>query len=253
MSGLVAHIAAVTHQGCVRGHNEDAVAVNGWIQSVPMVSPRQARRALAEPLALLVCDGMGGHAAGEVASDLAVRAISAALSGPLSVDAVRRTVEHANEMIFDAAEAEPSRAEMGTTVAGLWLGGDRVLWFNVGDSSVFRFRGDYLMKLSVDDVAEGGSGAITQALGGAGRRTPVSVHVGDESLSPGTRYLLCSDGLTDVVAFETIEEVLADNAGTAVERLLDLAIAAGAPDNVTIVFVEIASEQDEPEEEASHV
>ena len=127
---------------------------------------------------------------------------------------------------------------MGTTVAGLVVTSDRTIWFNVGDSRVYSVRQEFLRQLSVDDVPawQGAGGhVITQALGGAYEYTEIDPHVGARTNGPGRRYLLCSDGLTDVVPLEAMERAMADDDVSFVGALLDGALAAGAPDNVSIV------------------
>jgi serine/threonine protein phosphatase PrpC len=250
VSTLVAHVAAITHPGLVRSNNEDIVAVNDWICTGGLTEPQVTSQSLDKPIALIVCDGMGGHGAGEIASDLAVKHLSTALKGTPTPEAIEQAVVEANQKIFDAA-TDPALQSMGTTVAGLWLSEQGSLWFNVGDSSVFRFANGFVLKLSLDDVdGEDRSGAVTQALGGASHFVPVDVHFGDEVPRPGWSYLICSDGLTDMVPLHEIERLMMDGSFGATARLFEAAIQAGAEDNLSIIVAAIA-DATETEPEAS--
>ena len=244
-AGLVLNVAAVTHRGCVRMRNEDSIAVDGWICGDSMTAPRQSVHELAAAgILLLVADGMGGHAGGREASRRAaqamVRLIPAAAAGREVADALRT----ANRELFADAAAEPALRGMGATIAGIVALAGRAVWFNVGDSRVYSVRREYLRQLSVDDVPAGAgrkSGRITQALGGADSYLEIRPHSGSESMRPGRRYLLCSDGLTDALPLETLERVLLASGGDGdhAADLLERSLAAGAPDNVSVVLASV--------------
>ena len=235
-------VTAVTHQGKVRAHNEDTIAVDRWLCGDSMAAPRQFEHDLAEPRLLLVADGMGGHVGGRQASRQAAEAmlrLTAQDGERLDATAALRTV---NREIFEAAANDPTLRGMGTTIAGLVAMADRTAWFNVGDSRIYSVRAEYLRQLSVDDVPAGAaarSGRITQALGGADSFMDVLPHVGTEPMRPGRRYLLCSDGLTDALSLDAIEGALSSDDPAMVRDLLELALAAGAPDNVSIVLATV--------------
>ncbi|WP_170330791.1 PP2C family protein-serine/threonine phosphatase [Ruegeria arenilitoris] len=193
----------------------------------------------------LIADGLGGHRAGERASDLVA---SAFLSNTLRLESTFDVVEvlqNANKSIYDLAAANTLLEGMGTTVAGLACLPDKLIWFNVGDSKIFRFRDGVLHQLSVDDVAlmTTTTGlrkpALTQSLGGAPKFHDVAPHVGVEPVTDGWKYLICSDGLTDVVSIPAIEQVLSLSDEIAVQRLLDAALAQGAPDNVSVILLSV--------------
>lgn len=241
---MLLEVTAVTHRGKVRSHNEDSIVVGNRICDDSMEAPRQSVHDVTGATLVLVADGLGGHVGGREASRRAADAMVRLIPGdrdtePAEVGAVLRA---ANREVFDAAAANPALRGMGTTVAGLVVTSGRTIWFNVGDSRVYSVRREYLRQLSVDDVpagqGEGGHG-ITQALGGADAYLEISPHVGSEPTGPRRRYLICSDGLTDVVPLEAIERALKDDDLGLASRLLDSALAAGAPDNVSIVLASI--------------
>lgn len=230
-------VLAFSHPGAVRTHNEDSVAIGTWITPDSIPSPVASVHDLSDPVSIIVFDGMGGHNAGEVASRLAAMTLSAALQRRLDADALATEIKAVNRAVFDAASSSSDQAAMGTTVAGLWFCADHAFWFNVGDSRVYRYRDGFMRQLSVDDI--GASGGITQALGGAASFIDVEPHVDDEPIVPGWNYLICSDGLTDMVAFGTIEAALAEPAEIAIRLLFDKAMAAGGHDNISVVLIEV--------------
>ena len=241
---MLLEVTAVTHQGKVRMHNEDTIVAGSWIGSGSMGEPRQSSYDITGATLVLVADGMGGHVGGQEASRRAAQAMvrlipGDAVAGPAEVADALRAI---NSELFAAAAAEPALKGMGTTVAGLVVMADRTVWFNVGDSRVYSVRPEFLRQLSVDDVPawQGAGGSqITQALGGAAAFLEIDPHVGSVSNRPGRRYLLCSDGLTDAVPLDTIERALSDDDRSIAAELMDRTLAAGAPDNVSIVLASI--------------
>ena len=231
---------AATSAGRVRTHNEDDY--------------------VAAPPVFVVADGLGGHAAGEVASAIAVEEFRR-LTGPdrLHPTDVLDAVERANDRILLRGEQDARRSGLGTTVSalvGVDAGGvDHWLVVNVGDSRVYRLAGGELTQLSVDHsevqellVAGRISAAearehprrnvITRSLGSDPAPRP------DQWLLPpslGERFLLCSDGLVD----ELDDEVIASHLRSAApvqdvaDALITAAVGAGGRDNVTVVVVDV--------------
>lgn len=231
---------SASHQGRVRDHNEDAV--------------------LAGPDVFAVADGMGGHAAGEVASALTVAALAAVEDLAGAADPVAHLVavlERANAEIRRRAERDPSRAGMGATVAGLALAADaRVVVFHLGDSRVYRLRHGQLRRLTEDhsvvgelvrhgELTEEEAGrhphrnVVTRALGVAEAIDPVVVAL---PVEPGDCFLVASDGLTDEVDADQIRALLhrPDPVEHRARALLDAALRGGGRDNVSVVVVAIA-------------
>ncbi len=116
----------------------------------------------------------------------------------------------------------------------------RFLWFNVGDSRLYRYHRGRLAQLSVDDTPPGRrSGVITQSLGGGEPPPKIAPHVGQERLLDPSRFLLCSDGLTDMLDDKDIEDCLALADPEAVVNLFERAMRAGGVDNISIVLVSV--------------
>ncbi|HSP36852.1 MAG TPA: PP2C family serine/threonine-protein phosphatase [Frankiaceae bacterium] len=238
---------AATDAGRVRELNEDSL--------------------LAEPPLFAVADGVGGHAAGEVASGIAVAGLGRFVgSRAVEASSVLAAVRNANVDIrahatdLPQANSEAQRG-MGSTVVGLALswsdGGDTVLVFNVGDSRVFCLSEGRLVQISrdhslVDELLRAGHisaeealvhphrSVITRALGAA-----EDVDVDSWQVEPrlGDRYLLCSDGLTNEVGFDEVQHVLSavEDPQEAAQQLVQLALDHGGRDNVTAVVVEVSS------------
>jgi protein phosphatase len=213
---------------------------------------------------LVVADGMGGHAAGELASSTAVATLAELDSEDLPAGDVLTALDDAMltsaERISQFIEADPSRAGMGTTLtAVLWRGG-RIALIHVGDSRAYLLRDGQLSQITHDHT-------YVQTLIDAGRITAeearthpkrnlllraidgTGVPEGETSIREaqvGDRYLLCSDGLCGVVTDEAIEAVLVQvpDPTAAVTELVELALAAGAPDNVTAVIADVIEVDD---------
>lgn len=235
----IINITAVTNRGLVRDLNEDAIIVDRWVRTRSMTRPIIHSFPRDERVLAAVSDGMGGHAAGSTASLMVATRL--AESGRDLVDgaSVEEVLVTVNEEIYDAMEANPSLIAMGATVAGLIVDQDRLLYFNVGDSRVYRFRNGFLRQLTHDDSGTR-PGEVTQALGGVHNRVEIQPHVAESRLLVDQGYLICSDGLSDVLDLDTMETRLrqADDL-QAVSALLEDALAQEAPDNVSIVLIRI--------------
>jgi PPM family protein phosphatase len=235
-----ARIIAFTHRGRVRAGNEDAIVVGDWVSPPEMTGPREFRHPLSAPLLCAVADGMGGHAAGEVASREAANGLARRRAMLHDGAAAAAALMDVDAALYRAMERDENLRGMGTTVVGLGLA-PRLVWFNVGDSRLYRADGDRLTQLSIDDVPPGPrSGVITQTLGGLWPKfEPIVPHVGEEALTAPQRFLLCSDGLTDMLDDGEIADGLTRPDAQAVTHLFDRAMSAGGYDNISIVLVSL--------------
>jgi serine/threonine protein phosphatase PrpC len=241
--------AAFTHQGAVRLSNEDTIAVGGWITSEPMAAPVVLEHEVAAGLICLVADGMGGHAAGEIASRAVAEHLSRRAAEATDHAALAALLRDADAELFALMREQPAWRGMGTTVAGIGVAPDRVLAFNVGDSRVYRIAEGALVQLSTDDtpgpkLADGRTAAmtsnlVTQSLGGSYQLAGIDPHVLSEPLEDGARYLICSDGLSDLLERTTMEELLGDDDVAAVEALFEAAMALGGDDNVSLLLLRL--------------
>lgn len=243
-------VSAISHPGLLREHNEDSLAVGPWTLCATVTgSPQTLVFPLGTPLVVAVADGLGGHPGGEVASALVVRRMAELGPALGSETAVRDALNVCNRAVYQAADADGGAlTAMGTTVAGLVLQPDSALVFNVGDSEVLAADGDGLRLLSVDDNPPHPPGRtvslVTQCLGGSPAFRAVDPHVSAAPLSPDVRHLVCSDGLTDPVPRDVIEEILrTHDDGRAAFELWRAAIEAGGPDNITVAVVRVGEDR----------
>jgi PPM family protein phosphatase len=219
----------------------------------------------AGPRLLVIADGVGGHAAGEVASSVAVGVLATldedSPGGDL-LDRLSTAVHTANTHLRDMVGGDPDLAGMGTTVTAMLRAGSRFGLVHVGDSRGYLLRDGQLQQITRDHtfvqslLDEGRITAeeadhhpqrnvITNALDG---REDVELDLSIRETRVGDRYLLCSDGLSGVVSEETIRDTLADEASTdlAVERLVELALKGGGPDNITAIVADVVEVETRP-------
>ncbi|MBC7303379.1 MAG: serine/threonine-protein phosphatase [Nocardia sp.] len=233
---LVLRYTARSDRGLVRGNNEDSVYAGARL--------------------LALADGMGGHAAGEVASQLMIAAL-AHLDDDEPGDDILGKLDHAthagNAAIADHVEAEPELDGMGTTLTAILFAGRKLGMVHIGDSRAYLLRDGELAQITRDDT-------FVQSLVDEGRITPEQAHThpqrslimraltGNEieptlimrEARAGDRYLLCSDGLSDVVSDETIGNTMREgNTDECADRLIELALRSGGPDNVTVVVADV--------------
>src|SRR4051794_22239695 len=217
----------------------------------------------AGPRLLAVADGMGGHAAGEVASRVAIETVAPLdedLPGSDLMSALRVAVETANGYLRDMVAADSALEGMGTTLTALLSAGQRLGLVHVGDSRAYLLRDDQLHQITHDHtlvqnlVDEGRitpeeatthpqRSWITRALDGRGE---IELDLSVREARAGDRYLLCTDGLSGVVSEETMLEALRlPSPQKACDRLVELALRAGGPDNVTCIVADVVDDADE--------
>lgn len=242
-------VAALTNVGLVRKINEDAVLIGADLISEGEFGPE--RFTLPSRMGLLiVADGMGGHRNGALASRTALSAILQMSPSGTELWRWENAMHFANDAIYDAMDRTPSSRGMGTTIAGVAVGEDEIVYFNVGDSRVYRHSRGELIRLSRDDVPLGTgprtsrlSHQITQSLGGRTAKTTIRPHVGTTStLDADDALLICSDGLTDMVPEQLVSSTIAEEQDLerCVRRLLRLALDAGGRDNISIIVARMS-------------
>ena len=243
-----------THPGMVRSHNEDSVACESACGLV------------------VLADGMGGYNAGEVASGIAVSVVVTEVSHSLlnaspvergeregedlGVSLLRGNIQKANASIFHAAQSQPQYAGMGTTIVSGLFYDNRVVVGHVGDSRMYRLRGEVLETItrdhsllqeqidsgmiSVEDARlSKNKNLVTRAVGIDAVLEP-EIHVYDVRV--GDIYLLCSDGLNDMVEDDDIQSTihaLQSNLPLAADQLIQMANDNGGRDNVSVILVKV--------------
>jgi len=241
---------ALTDTGCVRSENQDA-----WLVRETLPGPE------ASPiLTAVVCDGMGGAKAGNVASRMGVERFSAFLCPRLSTVAgaeplIPQAVEEANRCIYEQSLADPEFEGMGTTLVAAITDGREARIVNIGDSRCYLVRDKVIRQVTKDhslvqDLVDRGEidradawlhpqrNYITRALG------TDEIVLGDvyrEELEPGDALLLCTDGLSGIVNPQELlfEIAYGGDLDSAARRMLDIALERGAPDNTTLVLLSV--------------
>jgi PPM family protein phosphatase len=195
-----------------------------------------------------VADGMGGHAAGDVASATVISAIRSfdVAADPAHLTAVLGSaVDAANRQLAARAAADPGLAGMGSTLTAMLWSGTHVAIGHIGDSRAYRMRNQVLAQITEDHVVGNLVAAPMPARIGRylvrflDARPGWSPDLTLRSVLPGDRYLICSDGLSGFVGPDAIRDALADGGdlARAADDLIRLAYAAGAPDNVTLIAI----------------
>ncbi len=251
-------VAARTDTGMIRPGNEDSFFADA-----------NAHQGL-----FVVADGMGGHAAGEVASEMVVEIISRELSGGLDLmeESARTDVagalRRANVAIYERTVTEVDKQGMGTTASVLLLGQGRYLIGQVGDSRIYLLRGGKLRQLTKDhsyvqEQVDAGyltpeqaryhpySNVITRCVGASAEVEP-DTYVGE--LRSGDVFLVASDGLTGMVDDRRLQHLLSSRAspGRIVEALIAEANGRGGLDNITAIVIQVLATDDPgPKQEGS--
>ncbi|GAB17309.1 serine/threonine protein phosphatase PstP [Gordonia effusa NBRC 100432] len=238
---LVLRYIARSDRGLVRSNNEDSVYAGARL--------------------LAIADGMGGHAAGEVASQLvigALRGLDDDEPGGNLLDKLSRATAEGNAAIAAQVEHSPELDGMGTTLTAILFAGPRIGLCHVGDSRAYLYRDGQLTQITRDDT-------FVQTLVDEGRITAEQAHTHPQrslimraltgtEVEPtltmrearaGDRYILCSDGLSDVVSEETLAETIGsiDDNHACADRLIELALRGGGPDNVTVIVADVVADE----------
>jgi protein phosphatase len=251
-------VASLSHPGMVRTHNEDSI----------FVDPEAGLAVLA--------DGMGGYSAGEVASGIAVNVISNGMLKELNsgrelskVDVasglthaallLQQQIALANKGIYDAAQARPECAGMGTTLVSTVFFQNRVSIGHIGDSRCYRLRGDKFEQLTHDhsllqEQIDSGmltaeqaqfslnKNLVTRALG---IEAVVPADISEYRVEAEDLYVMCSDGLTDMVESDAVHEIVTSkrqDLAEAAAELIDVANQNGGRDNISVILIRVPAE-----------
>ena len=222
-------VGVCSHTGLVRGANED-----DYLLATP---PGEDPAFIAA-----VADGMGGVAGGAEASRTALRALGTTLLDASAVAVVQermRTGFHAaNASVFESAAAVPALRDMGTTMTALWLDAAGGVFGHIGDSRLYRLRGDTCTALTTDHAVKEGESLLTRCIGGG--QVECDADDAQVAVEAGDRFILCTDGVWNVVPAEDFAEIVAgSDAQETAEQLIKCALDAGGPDNATAVIVDV--------------
>jgi serine/threonine protein phosphatase PrpC len=234
---------AVSHIGLRRSRNEDSYAILDFGAFKP---PADRRGVL-----FVLADGMGGHACGDLASKMACQGLTTIFDNSTADFEPKLYAQRLEDLIFSVdsrlrqhAVTHPDCTDMGTTLSALLISGNFAITAHVGDSRIYRLRGDRLTQLTTDH-------SFVQEMIDEGELTPEaaiihplrSVLIRTEDAALGDRFILCSDGLHDMVSFEEIAAMLKDGIDPqqSAEQLLNAALRNGGRDNVSIISIHLSA------------
>jgi PPM family protein phosphatase len=250
-------IVSKTHPGMVRAHNEDSVSVDAGAGLV------------------VLADGMGGYNAGEVASGIAISVTTTEIARRLQFESaavkhattkednavvlLRNNIQKANSSIYHASQSQPQYAGMGTTIVAALFYDNQVAVAHIGDSRLYRLRAGKLIAITRDhsllqEQIDSGLISLEDARYSKNKNLVTRAVGIDPSVEPeihvypvqiGDIYLLCSDGLNDMVEDEDIESALyamQGNLPLAAEQLIEMANDNGGRDNVSVILVKVTAD-----------
>ena len=255
LEGYAAEGAWLSHAGRMRRANEDAclagaIVSNGSSDAVVPISLSPGSWIVA------VSDGIGGHRGGAEASQEVVKAL--AECRPVAPAAVHGTLDRVSRELCERGCRDPECAGMGATIAGIASGPAGLFAFNVGDSRVYKYSRHRLIQVTRDDseaeeliragiltrdqVRPGNLHGLTRAIGGRLVAVEVKPHIHALSVAKRARFLVCSDGVTDMLSHAELEETIATERepAAAVRRIFELAMEAGGLDNISLAVFDAA-------------
>lgn len=244
-------VLAYTNRGLKYDHNEDSYLLDGECFCDTIVSNVEENRSV---YSVAVFDGVGGANAGEIASQTASQIVSKILKSTSSNDELTDAILKANQVILRLAEEQNGMNGMACTVVGLLLRREDIVVYNLGDSRAYKIKNDMMMQLTIDDNYEnylikeyGGrayeganSHTITAYLGNK-KLNKEDIHINVlPAISEAERYFLCSDGVTDYIDIDDLEEILVgETSFEEMSREIRRRVYQnGAKDNFTFIILE---------------
>lgn len=247
--------AWICHTGKVRKANEDSCLFGGTFCGASISAPVRSRHS-DENWMIALADGIGGHRAGAVASRLVTEGLSKCHeTTPVGVS---QTLQALNKNLYQLGIEKPEFSGSGAAVVGMFAGESGLYAFNVGDARLYKLEDTHLRQITQDDsveqmlIAEGviqahdgirpaNMHALTQSVGGAREYIPLEPHFHPLPVTHRNRFLLCTDGLSDMVSQKEMERLVQAKSGTtaAVQALFSTAMEAGGKDNITIAVVDV--------------
>ncbi len=244
-------IAAISDKGCIRDNNEDMVLVGKRLLRDDRFQGEVELNETIPLFLVAVADGMGGANAGEVASQMVLEMVRDGIYGldaKLDDAGLKTSISticlNIHQQVIGEGLNDPAKRGMGTTLIGLLYYEGRLLLINAGDSRLYRFRNSTLMQVSTDHSlreltrdSEAPSNVIVNSFGG-GSTFYVDVEPAGKKVLDGDIFLLCSDGVSDMLSDDEIEEVLGHEGFEG--ALLEAAKNNGGKDNISYVLAEVS-------------
>ncbi|MEO6788473.1 MAG: PP2C family serine/threonine-protein phosphatase [Chthoniobacteraceae bacterium] len=255
MKGFTASGAWICHTGKIRKVNEDACLFGGIFGGASTSAPMKAALSKS-PWVVALADGIGGHKAGAYASREVLASLDEAQD--FTTDAIGELLQDTNRKLHEVGHGRPEFEGTGTAVVGLVSGPGGLFGFNVGDARLYRQQDGRLTQISRDDsveqllihegLLEATDGvrstymhALTQSVGGSHEYHRLDPHFYPLAVKGSGRFILCTDGLTDMISEKVIESYIVPQLKpvAAVQSLFSAAMEAGGRDNITIAIVDV--------------
>ena len=235
-------VCAITDVGCKRKNNEDGFYLNHM--GCYNVAECFLYEHIFPPLLALVADGVGGSEAGEAATERCIQ-ISQNETVPYDENGLISWIDKMNKSVVELKKS----VDCACTLAGIVLGEDSSFIYNLGDSRIYILEQGYLNQLSIDDTASG----LSDSADYEDRKEPLMQYIGKERVLPHIRqirndaqFLICTDGLTDMVSLDEIEKVFSER--NDIKEIASLLVAKakenGGVDNITLIIVKPYREDD---------
>ena len=244
-------LTAASRIGCVRTNNEDMILAYDKLVRSDVYATEFASENM-DRFVIALADGMGGHNAGEVASSdvlenlqFYINDLPRGLASGELMETLDEWLQSVNQIIASKGHVNPEMSEMGTTLVGVVFYNNKYYWMNCGDSRLYRLRNEELVQLTTDHSLSSlmgdqkHSSVITNCIGGGCTSSYIDVvHIVD--IQDGDTYLLCSDGLTDMMSDNRLSILLAEGADA--NDLCNAAIVRGGFDNVSACLIKVKKE-----------
>lgn len=247
----------ITHQGKIREHNEDSIMLlDEVIQINKMFVPEEKYYNKIDKAIFAVADGIGGSKAGEVASRIVLEYIRKRWKSINSKEKILKIIQKSHLSLIKHAQDNPLVGNFGTTIAGLFISNLKGIIFNVGDSRVYRGNRGFLEQLSIDQslvqslvdqnmitseeaVYHPKKNTILESLGGDLNKRKIEVKYKEIKIKENDTFIICSDGLTDMLNIDEMESCLKENIMLSITDFFIDAMKKGGTDNISIIIIKI--------------
>ena len=242
-------LTAASRVGCIRSNNEDMIlAYDKFVRSDLYRTEFMTENV--DRFAIALADGMGGHNAGEVASSdvltnlhFFLNDLPRGLASGEFCEMMTEWLQSVNQIIDSKGHVNPNMSEMGTTLVGVIFYNNKYYWMNCGDSRLYRYRDNKLAQLTTDhslinkNSVKKHSNIITNCIGGGCKNSYMDMFEFTNDVLSGDQYILCSDGLNDMISDEEIARLAAQ--GASANQMCEAAIEAGGYDNVSVCIIKV--------------
>lgn len=255
-------ISYITHQGKKRNHNEDAIMLMNEVIQVNEMSIPIVKDIEAEKVFFAVADGIGGSKAGELASRKVLMYLKKRWKSITSKEKILGLIQKAHLNLIEYAQENPSVGNYGTTIAGLFIENLKAIIFNVGDSKIYRENQGFLEQLSIDQslvqslldqkiitpeeaIYHPEKNVILESIGGKLKKRNIEVKYREAKIKEEDIFIICSDGLTDMLNIDEMENCLKENIAISIKNLFTAAMKKGGLDNISIMNIKIVKLKEE--------